>query len=253
MAYQMEIESKLSELQARGIVSVPYVKDQVMVVPVSHRELPSEDDFMTALNFQRESGLIGILNLRGSGGSLPDHLHFEFGRANLPVLQLSSNQDYIDYYGVPLTTLTDYPGSVLVLQDRNEAKLASNTYTLTHTLSDFGLSFNLIITHDRVLIMPRVAVESRAFPGWSVGGLFLSGIFVPDCRGSLSQDSQALFEFLKERFSFIDADRYKSVIESVTLPEAGVREFINRLHLSFGSNWISSVSDWGFMKQQHPV
>lgn len=196
----------------------PYLDNQLMLVTVDHRDLPDQTDFQAALDFQRETGLTGMLNLKGSGASLADHLHFEFGEADLPILKMPPMPDYFAFRGIGLTTLNTYPGFVLVLYDRQPTQLAYTINQVAQALFTDNKSFNLVLNGERVLLIPRPTDQSSTFANLRVGSLFLSGLFVPDARQSESVEPEALLALMQERFSAITPLKYRQAIKDTTLP-----------------------------------
>jgi hypothetical protein len=143
----------------------------LLLVAPEHREDLRVEDLRGALAFARAfPDYLVFHNMRGSGASRPEHLHFQAlpRDACLP-LAVAPRVEVTRFSGVRVTRVVDYPAYALAVSGQRAPEAALQ---IAGRLS--STPFNLVLLGGEILILPRVR-EHPSGVGTRFGGLEMAG------------------------------------------------------------------------------
>lgn len=156
-----------------GINSRPVEEKHVILFPSEHREWPAEKDFEDILNFTSETEYTCSLNLRGSGASIGNHVHFQAVREEFPCFQdrkipYTKNRQ-ISVYGLDL----HYHGA-LIQANSSQRKSVSK-------LANLRKPYNAILKskngEDYVFVYSRTQTFSKTLKDFKIGAPEMARLF----------------------------------------------------------------------------
>lgn len=154
------------------INTYPYFDMHFLAFPYEHRGQPKEEDLEEIIELLQVTDHVVLMNMVGAGASIPDHIHYQCIKADLPIKNAHGEIIYED--------------NIITLE-----KIAFPCYAIKHTWkNDAGRSlvesaaisqkgpYNLLIYPECLYEIPRTAVFSPLAPEYKIGGAEVGGYFV---------------------------------------------------------------------------
>jgi ATP adenylyltransferase/5',5'''-P-1,P-4-tetraphosphate phosphorylase II len=173
------------------------MRNHLLIAPIEHREQLIMADVLTLQQLAMLSGLSIFGNLRNSGASYPEHIHYQTLETEFPIVSRPGNLVYED--GEVKLEVLDYP--ILVFRFSSSVNRASAAITLRSG------TFNIMLYGKDIYLIPR----TKSIPANTNGFKFAA----PEVCGSI---------FVRERqlFDTIDGEMVLAALRDVCLPFDGI-------------------------------
>ena len=152
----------------------PIAPLHLLLVTAEHREALRAEDVRSVLDFaQAFPAYLLFHNMRGSGASRPEHVHFQamLRDGNLPIAT-APRRPLFTWDGATVARLEDYPVYGLTVQG---TQAAETTLAMLRALAP--TPYNLIVLHDEVIVVPRTVEQPAGFAS-KFAGLEMAGCVV---------------------------------------------------------------------------
>jgi hypothetical protein len=170
----------------------PVQRYHILVSHDDHRPNPLDSDILDGMAFAHSTGFQLLLNLEGSGASVPEHLHWQ------------------GLWGVRFPAFREeYAGRVVFRDDEVEARLLAEPWggfrlkprsrrgcaRIARVVCRWNGCFNLAVDERRtVLLSVRTRETPSLFPDFKFGGAEVAGVVYANTRDLFSSLDAASFE-----------------------------------------------------------
>jgi hypothetical protein len=195
----------------------PYFRSQVTLVARRHRPTFSPEEYALIMDFMRWSKLrAGIMQLAGSGASIPDHAHLAVFDEPLPLFGaarrvLAVNDDVLVY------VCTDYPGIAYFISHGTVVDRARQVHRLFATIVSWGLSLNLYFdAAGSVFVIPRTRRRGLSLDR-KMGAAPMAGVYLGYAENADTQDIEALKAMIWASCQELTAAQWSQALTETTL------------------------------------
>ena len=150
----------------------PVQEEHILLILREHRAAVTAADVLDAMAFARETGYRLLLNLRGSGAAVPQHLHWQGLRMTFPICRPDCVGELVMEARTVVVNRLAPPWS----GRRMLARSAKGCETVAALAVDHDGPFNLLIDGSAVYTVPRAKEYPSLFPGFKFGGAEVTGV-----------------------------------------------------------------------------
>ncbi|MDD4353865.1 MAG: hypothetical protein PHN56_05405, partial [Candidatus Nanoarchaeia archaeon] len=176
----------------------------ILLMPLEHRSKPLPNDNLAIMDFVNSNDYSVFVNLKGSGASTPDHLHYQGQRReNFPLinnefkkslLAKGNNIDLYSFNQVNSGYFFEYN-----LEKKEKASIALGK--IIDSVTEQGLSYNLFFDKNKIFIFPRTREIA---------------IRIPDELKNAGMDK---WQIAGQEMGYLFTAKYKSIFDAIT-PQA---------------------------------
>lgn len=197
----------------------PTLRNHLFIKILEHRERPTAEDNLSAMEFVDETDYALYLNLRGSGAGIPDHLHYQGQkRENFPLLRdfksekIYSTEDFelsrLD--GIAYALLFKYQG------EKGRRKVAE---ALGNMDAQVG-KYNLLFDDGEVFLFPRPLEVASGLPKvlldagadkWGIAGQEMGFLFNAKYKSILENVNHEMLANILESVTLNDRERQREL------------------------------------------
>ena len=167
----------------------PVERDHILLVYREHRANLKPRDLFDGFAFAQETGYRLLLNLQGSGASLPAHLHWQGLRSDFPIFRPQFiGRCILSEVGLAVNALSKPWGGYRVEADNQEQRMR-----VAQSLAAWEGPFNLVLTSSVVYVLPRVREYASQFPSFKFGAAEVAGTMFAQNRSMFESVDDASF------------------------------------------------------------
>lgn len=192
----------------------PYFDLQFMAYPREHRPRPDKKDLYELVFLTTISNNTAMMNMKNSGASIEDHVHYQCINEKLPIEENNSKKPSL-YQNDDLRIMRTTSPIYYLSLDWNTPTGMWEVFNIVQNCKAY---FNLHVLPTHINLIPRKTNYSHLAPNWKIGCAEVGGLFLAT--------EPELFERLNHKM-------LKEILSEVTFNEDEAKLFEEELYKGF--------------------
>jgi phosphoglycolate phosphatase-like HAD superfamily hydrolase len=220
----------------------PYLDLQVLAATRRHAVMITAAELTTLATVFLQSGLRSVLmQVEGSGATVPEHAHMSLSAEPLPLFGLP-RRGWLQAPGVRLDRLDGYPGAAYVVAARDVALLCAVCHRLLEGVRGHARSFNLFLDESGNAYIVLRDGEYSTLLHRNIGSVEVAGMYLGNARDCHADSLDVLRQVIRQRCDALTAERFSSALREVVTPWQDGDAFVTRI-------WSDMVAGAGVVER----